>query len=193
MPLTRHVRDFQKVGGDLMLMGLNNSHSGNMSLRQEGTILITRTGSQLGHLEWDDIVETSLHVVDAAAARASRELPAHRAIYQGTKHRAVVHCHAPYTTALSWVTDAIVPEDAEGRYYLPEVPVVTVANPIGTEELAAALQDVLRVRSACVVRTHGCFVAANDLEKCLQLTTCLESVCRLLFLRRCMDPEPLRK
>lgn len=187
MTQTHHVRTFQRVGEDLFRMGLNNSHSGNMSLRLEGKILITRSGSQLGRLGWNDVVETALHFPDAASAFASTELPAHRAIYAGTAHRAILHCHAPHATTVAWQRSTIVPEDAEGKHYFDEIPVIEVANPIGTEELGDALVPILRKRPAAIVRSHGVFVAASDLDRCLQLTSCLESICRLLFLRQCFD------
>ena len=190
MALTRHVKDFQRVGEDLMRLGMNSSHSGNLSVRDGGTILITRGGAQLGRIGWDDLVETSLHYRDAAASRASTELPSHRLIYQSTKHRAIIHCHAPYATALSFQTDRIVPDDAEGRYYFAEIPVVEVDNPIGTEEVGLVLAQTLRKGSACIVRSHGLFVAGPGLDKALQLATCVESVCRLAFLRRCAEGGP---
>lgn len=189
MTQSHHVKAFQRVGEDLFRMGLNNSHSGNMSLRLESRILITRSGAQLGRIVWSDVIETALHFSDAAAAFASTELPAHRAIYGGTNHRAIIHCHAPHATTVAWNCDAIVPEDAEGRHYFDRIPVITVENPIGTEELGEALVPVLRKRSAAVVRSHGVFVAASDLDQCLKLTSSLESICRLMFMRRCLDGQ----
>ena len=58
-------REFKKIGADLFASHLVTSHGGNMSVRVGDRLLITRRGSMLGHLEDEDIIETSLFEDDA--------------------------------------------------------------------------------------------------------------------------------
>jgi len=176
------LHDFRSSGEDLFRQGINNSHSGNISVLDGGTIYITRSGARLGRLGWDDIVDTSLHFRDASACRASVELVVHRAIYSATPHRAIIHAHPPHAVALSFMRDNIVPEDAEGQYYMPLVPVLAVDKAISSDEVAQLLPSILRSNSIVIVRGHGSFAAANDLERCLLLTSSLENACKIMLL-----------
>jgi L-fuculose-phosphate aldolase len=177
------LRAFQTTGADLFAAGLNNSHSGNLSVRLGRTLAITRTGAMLHRLDHADIVETALDHDDAQTRRASRELPVHRAIYRGTAHDAIVHAHPPHVIALSLSLDRIRPVDAEGTYYFPQgVPVVAVRNPIASEEVGAVVAPLLRTCPLVVVRGHGTFAVGSTLEDGLHWTTSLEHSARILCL-----------
>ncbi|MDY0340291.1 MAG: class II aldolase/adducin family protein, partial [Coriobacteriia bacterium] len=54
------VRIFREIGEDIFHTGLTSSHGGNMSVRCGDRIVITRTGSMLGRLGDDDLVETGM-------------------------------------------------------------------------------------------------------------------------------------
>ncbi len=176
------LNEFKRCGEDLFRQGINNSHSGNMSVCDGATICITKSGSQLGRITWDSLVETSLHYVDAAARQASVELVVHRAIYQQTSAKAIVHAHPPHAVAISFMTDEIVPVDAEGQYYMPEVPVLVVDEAISSEEVAAKLPSLLRKNPIVVIRGHGSFAIGANIERCLLLTSSLENACKVKLL-----------
>lgn len=177
------LREFQKTGADLFTAGLNNSHSGNMSVRLNRMLAITRTGSMLHRLEHSDIVETPIDDDDLETVRASREIPVHRAIYRGTTADAIVHAHPAHVIALSFALDHIRPIDAEGFYYFPDgVPVVTVANAIASAEVGAAVVPILKTCPLVVVRGHGSFAVGATLEDGLHWTTSLEHSARILCL-----------
>ena len=179
------LRAFQRVGQDLFVTRLNNSHSGNMSVRQNRMTVITRTGSMLHRLEHSDLIETLLEGEDANTTLASRELPIHRAIYTGTGAEAIVHAHPPHVVALSFRCDLITPIDAEGTYYFPRgVPVVTVRNAVGSDEVARVVPPVLRDCPIAVVRGHGTFAIGPDLETCLHWTSSLDNIARIILLAR---------
>ena len=127
-------KDFQRFGRDLFLAGLNNSHSGNLSVRRGDKILITRRGSMLGNLAEQDIIETGLYKNDEKSSLASTEIGVHRSIYMGTPALAIVHAHPVHAIALSCL-DQIIPIDAEGAYLLKRIPVLEAVNPIGSKEL----------------------------------------------------------
>ena len=174
--------EFKKCGEDLFRQGCNNSHSGNMSICDGAKIYITRSGAQLGRLTWDDIVETSLHYEDAGARKASVELIVHRAIYKETSARAIIHSHPPHAIARSFATDEIRPVDAEGQYHLKMVPVLSVENAISSKEVSEKIPRLLIQSPIVVVKGHGSFATGANLERCLLLTSSLESACKIEML-----------
>ena len=174
------LRDFQTVGYDLFIAGLNNSHSGNMSVRANRMMAITRSGSMLHRLDYNDIVETLIDGEDAETARASRERPVHRAIYLQTGAQAIVHAHPPQLIALSFFTDKFEPVDAEGRYFFPVgIAVVEVVNAIASEEVAAKIAPLLRNSPVVIVRGHGTFAVGSTLEEGFHSTSSLEHSARI--------------
>lgn len=175
---------FAWVGADLYASGAISSHGGNMSVRlPNDRILITRTGSMLGHLTADDVIETSLSACDDAAdAECSVELVVHRAIYAATRAQAIVHAHAIHTVVRSLLDDTIVPLDSESKARLVDVPVVESATTIGSAEAGAKLAHALKNRRVAVLRGHGPFAIGEDLEDAYQAISCLEASCAILDL-----------
>ncbi|OIP21354.1 hypothetical protein AUK22_11780 [bacterium CG2_30_54_10] len=185
------LREFQKTGADLFTAGLNNSHSGNMSVRVNRMLAITRTGSMLHRLDHSDIIETTIDDDDSETIRASREIPVHRAIFRGTDADAIVHAHPAYAIALSLSLDHIRPVDAEGFYYFPNgIPVIEVENPIASEEVGRAVVPLLKTCPIVVVRGHGSFAVGPTLEDGLHWTTSLEHSARILCLHLCLRLSP---
>ncbi len=179
------LRDFQQVGADLFAARLNNTHSGNLSLRLNRMLAITRTGSMLHRLGHNDVVETLIDGDDLETPRASREIPVHRAIYRATGAQAVVHAHPPHVIALSLLVDRIMPLDGEGRYYFPNgIPILTVDNPVGSEEVARGLPPLLKTSPIVVVRGHGTFAFGTDLESGLHWTSSLDNIAQIVLLSR---------
>jgi L-fuculose-phosphate aldolase len=178
------LKEFQKIGKDLFLAGLNSSHSGNMSIRSGDRIFITRRGAMLGHLEKEDIIETELWKNDSKIILASTEIGIHRAIYKSTSALAVIHAHPPHAVALSLLTDDIVPIDSEGAYLLHRVPVLSAVHTIGSKELEKSLPEALKQYKVAVVRGHGSFAVGQLLEEAYQWTSSLESSCRIIYLYR---------
>jgi L-fuculose-phosphate aldolase len=171
-----------KYGRDLYLTGLVTSHGGNMSLRIDDKIMITRRGAMLGYLEFQDFVETPLDAEIPQHPLASRELIVHRAIYLNSSAQAVLHAHPPYTVALSFSTESIKPCDSEGQYLLPIVPVIAVADTVGSKEVAEALGLLAEQHKIIVVRGHGTFAAGKCIEEVLQWTSILEASCKIMHL-----------
>ncbi|KNZ69620.1 class II aldolase/adducin family protein [Thermincola ferriacetica] len=178
------LKEFQLVGGGLFAAGLNNSHSGNLSVRAGKKIIITRRGSMLGHLTEKDLIETDLLKDGPEHNLVSREIGVHRAVYLHTSAQALVHAHPIFATALSLVEDEIEPIDAEGKYYLKKVPVLTVRETIGSAEVAEKLPLLLRENKIVVVKGHGTFAGGKTLEEAYQWTTSLEHACKILYYTR---------
>jgi L-fuculose-phosphate aldolase len=178
------LETFQWVGRDLYQLGLITSHAGNMSLRRGARVWITRTGSMLGHLRSEDLVETALSPREAPHPKASMELPVHLAIYRATAAQAILHAHPPSAVALSLIDEVIVPADSEGGHILGKVPVITAAKVIASREVAERASSLLGEHRAVLVKGHGSFSVGRTLEEALGITTTLEASARILLLAK---------
>ncbi|HET6497932.1 MAG TPA: class II aldolase/adducin family protein [Coriobacteriia bacterium] len=176
------VRRFCEVGRDLFVTGAVSSHGGNLSERRGERIVITRRGSMLGRLGSGDVVWTELAACERDA-ECSREIVVHRAIYEATEARAIVHAHTLHTVWRSMISDVIEPIDSEGRYVLGTVPVVEATTTIASPEAAALLAEALRAHPVAVLRTHGPFARGETLEEAFYHVSSLEASCALLDLR----------
>ena len=121
-------KEFQIVGKVLTDHRYNTSHSGNISMRSGGKILIKRRGAMLGFLEPEDIVETDLHQQDSGIMLSSTETEVHRQIYLNTDAMAVIHAHNPFCVILSLIEDEITCLDAEGCYLYKKIPIIVLST-----------------------------------------------------------------
>lgn len=173
---------FQKIGNDLLVMGLVTSHGGNISVRKGNKIIITRHGLMLSHLKEDSFVTVRLKGKDANARQASMELPVHRAIYQNTNARAIIHAHPTHVTALSLISETVMPKDSEGAILLGEVPVITSKKTVGSKAVAMQSSKALKDHKIVIVRGHGCFAIGQNLEEALCYTSALDASCHIILL-----------
>ncbi len=178
---TLFYRQFRDVGRDLYRSGLVSSHGGNISVRLGERLLIKRRGVMLSRLRPSDLIETGLFQDDENTPLCSTELIVHRAIYRATPALAVVHAHPRAAVALSFSRDEIVPLDSEGGAVLGRVPVVAVARPSGSPELAQAVARALQQHPIVLVRSHGSFAAGETLEQAFQRTSVLEESCEIVW------------
>lgn len=187
---------FRQVGNDLFAAGLNNSHSGNLSVRLDAQrMVITKTGCMLHHIDHPDLITTGIEENDANTVKASREIPVHRSIYQHTNAKAIVHAHSPHIVAFSLSgkhieNGRLMLEDAEGRYYYPDgVVVVEAKNAIASEEVAELVIPAFKVAPIVIVKGHGTFAIGETLEEAYHWTSGLEHSARILAISS--KPEAL--
>ncbi|MFX1442074.1 MAG: class II aldolase/adducin family protein [Promethearchaeota archaeon] len=164
-------KQFKIVGKVLTDHRYNTSHSGNISMRAGGKILIKRRGAMLGFLEPEDIIETDLYGADSGIMLSSTETDVHRQIYLNTDAMAVIHAHNPFCVILSLIEDEITCLDAEGIYMYRKIPIIEVENPAGPTDAAREVPKVLKNYPITVVRAHGVFAKGNTLYDALQNVT----------------------
>lgn len=182
-------REFNQIGRDLFLQGLNSSHSGNLSIRLGDRLVITRRGSMLHNLKETDLIETGLDKNDSHIALASTEIGVHRSIYKNTSALAIVHAHPVYATALSLVEDEIIPIDSEGQYMLHKIPVIGFEHTVGSDEVARVLPEFLKEYKIVMIRGHGSFATGQLIEEAYQWTSSLENICKIICLTRALKGE----
>ncbi len=185
------IEDIIFTGKVLYQEGLVNSHAGNISVRFENSIYITKTGAMLGYLTPDDIVEVPVVGTSPNDKIASSELIVHREIYKKTEHKAIIHAHPIHAVSLTFfLEDTFIPIDNEGKLFVKEVPIIEVENASGSKELADKLSDKFKStgRNIILIKKHGSFVAHKDLNYALKLTSDLEFCAKVYYLVNQIKP-----
>lgn len=176
-------KELKHVGEKLFSRGCNNSHSGNISVREGDKIFISKTGSMLDELTEQDIIEVGLLPDEAKDKQASMELLNHRALYQAKENiNAVVHAHAPHAVVMADGCSEIKPYDQEGAYFFEHIPVISAEKTIASQEVAAQITRYVDIAHAVIVQKHGVFAWGKDLEEAYHFLTVVESVCRVNYL-----------
>ena len=167
----------------LRQFGLNDSHSGNASVRDGDMAWLTPTGCSGDTLAVEDLLACPLDATPPAGA--SLDAPLHLAVYAANSDaRAVLHSHGPHTIAMTLSEGDFRPEDFEGRCYFPVVPVLDIPHELYTARSPAAVAQALASHRICVVRGHGVYAAAAQLDLAYKWTCSLESAARIAWLAR---------
>lgn len=163
--------------------GLNDSHSGNASVRDGELAWVTPTGCGGDTLAPGDLLPCPLGAPPPPGA--SLDAPLHLAVYAARPDAvAVLHSHGPHSIAMTLAGGDFVPEDFEGRYYFPRVPVLDIPPPDYTTRSPAEVAATLALHRVCVVRGHGVYAAAESLDLAYKWTCSLESSARIAWLAR---------
>ncbi len=173
---------FQTVGSDLYNRGMVSVHGGNLSVRHENSLVITRSGSRLGYLSESDLIMTGLEKDDENTRLASSELQVHRAIYRQGLFKAIVHSHPVHATAVSSLRHIIHPEDEGGKLFIPEAPVIGFGKEPQPGGSAEEIAEALKTHAVVMVHRHGSFARGMTLEEAYVITELLEISCRILCL-----------
>jgi L-fuculose-phosphate aldolase len=144
----------------------------------------------LGALEEHDLIETGLEKNDRSTPLASTELAVHRAIYQVTPARAIVHAHPPHATTLSLMNTEIVPSCAEGLATVGRVPVLGWKMTAKPGELAETIAEALKDHRVIMVHGHGCFATGQLLEDAFNCATALEECSQIIYLLKSLQAQP---
>ena len=173
--------------------GINDSHSGNASVRDEDGFWVTPTGACADTLTAGDLIHCPLPGV--CPDDASLDAPLHRQVYtRNPSARAVLHSHGPYSVAITLDGETFRPLDFEGQYYFPEVPVITIPYAEYVEKAPALVAEALCRHRIVVVRGHGVYSCAESLNLAYKWTCSLELSAKTATIARqlgtCPQPAP---
>jgi len=178
------IKDMILFGKILYEQGLNHSHSGNISIKDGNEMIIKKHGAMLGYLTKKDIVRINLNN-DKKDKLASLEAKVHRAIYlQNPQVNAIAHGHTIYATVLSLNTKMIKPIDSEGQFYLPQIPVLSCDETIGSDEVAQKIPTLISKYKCAIVKGHGAFAVGKNLEQASMYLSVIESSAKILYLNK---------
>ncbi|HTY12724.1 MAG TPA: class II aldolase/adducin family protein [Candidatus Omnitrophota bacterium] len=184
------IEKFQLVGDLLHDEGLVRADSGSLSVREGDKIVITRKGAILWMLKDEDLMTVGMDPSEADAG-ASIELATHRAVYKGSGVQAIVAAIPPYAVALSMNEEKIMPQDAEGKYFVKSIPVVKVREAINSSEVARMLPPIFGGGyHGAVIRGYGSFCGGTDLMEAYKITSLLENSCKMIMIAKKPAPAP---
>jgi ribulose-5-phosphate 4-epimerase/fuculose-1-phosphate aldolase len=177
------------LGRSLFERGLTHGSTGNLSVRVDGGVLLTPTGSSLGALD-----PARLARVDGDGRRVGGDAPTkeaalHLAMYRARPGaNAVVHLHSTHSVAVSVLADtdpanAMPPLTA---YYAMRIGALPLAPyfPPGDPGLAAAVAALATRHHAVLLANHGPVVAGASLAAAADAIEELEATARLVLLLR---------
>jgi L-fuculose-phosphate aldolase len=151
--------------------------AGNVSIRRDDDIIISPTAVEYSQMSVTDIVVVDIagNIVDGKL-KPSSELPFHMSIYASTEHQAIVHTHAPASTALSVVVDEIPITHYYSALFGGAVRVAPYAL-YGSDELAVHIAKALKDRTAALLANHGAVTVGADIKRAIGLVEYLEYLC----------------
>ena len=165
----------RRLAHDGLLVGT----AGNVSARIEDAVAVTASGVALVGCRPEDVT-----VVSPAGAllegelRPTSELALHLGVYADTSASAVVHTHAPYSTAVACVLDALPVLHYQQLLLGGEVRVAPYAT-FGTPELAETVREALAGRQAALMGNHGSVAIGASLAAAVENALLLEWLCAL--------------
>ncbi|RJT27634.1 L-fuculose-phosphate aldolase [Buttiauxella izardii] len=178
---------------EMTRLGLNQGTAGNISVRYQGGMLITPTGTPYEHL-----TEANIVFVDADGQFEEGKIPSsewrfHQAVYQARPEaNAVVHNHAVHCTAVS-ILNRPIPAihymiAVGGGNSIPCAPYAT----FGSKKLSEHVFEVMKDRKATLLQHHGLIACEENLQKALWLAHEVEVLARLyLTTLAIVDPVPV--
>jgi L-fuculose-phosphate aldolase len=157
--------------------GLVVGTAGNVSIRVGDHVVISPSGVDYEAMSAADV---GVHDLGGAPVEAplkpSSELPLHLAVYASTDHTAVVHTHAPASTALSTLVDEVPATHYYTALFGGGVRVSPYAT-FGTDALAHNVTTALHNRTAALMSNHGAVIVGSVIEKVLSSVSYLEYIC----------------
>ena len=161
--------------------GINDSHSGNASVRGGEQVWVTPTGANADTLTTEQLVQCDLQGQQTEGASLDTQL--HLAVYQhNPTAQCVLHSHGPYTLAMTMDGKDFHPIDFEGQYYFGVVPVLNIAYGDYLDASPQQVAKTLAQHKICVVQGHGIYTQADSLNLAYKWTCTLEHVAKVAYL-----------
>ncbi len=175
--------------------GLTAGSGGNLSIRTEEGIWITRSGSSFRDLQPEDMFLVDQYgqvLYGQGDAKPSIETGFHLAIYHvRPKVMAVYHCHPPHALAYALAGLSIPLDSASDRLLLGELAYVPQAEP-GSPVLAAAVETAL-LNSSCqrgmLLTGHGVIGLGESPEAAYEAAELMEQAAQVGILRGLLQEQ----
>lgn len=188
--------DVIRAARSLFDRGLTHGSTGNISVRGEGGILVTPTGSSLGTVTADE-----LSLIDDAGRHVSGPAPSKEAFLHAAVLRArpgshaVVHTHSTHAAAVSCLAnldprDALPPLTAYFAMRIGRLPLLPYHAP-GDDALEGLAERTARDHLALLLSNHGPVVAGTSLSGAMDALEELEETAKLFLLLRGTETRPL--
>lgn len=139
--------------------------SGNISVRFDGNVLISGSGTCLADLTENDVVLMDYDCNVLEGGKPSSEKHLHNAIYKlRSDINAIVHCHAPYVSSFAVAHIPLSkPIISENVFYFGEIPLADYAMP-SSDALVHNTIKFFDTHDAVLLANHGIIIGGKDLK-----------------------------
>jgi L-fuculose-phosphate aldolase len=174
-----------EIGKIIYEKNLTTGMSGNISFKEANKICITASGTCLGNLTEENIIEIDLdgNQLSDKTQKASSEKMMHVEIYrQRPEINSVIHAHPPYSTTLSIKQDyKFLPLLAESVVFLGNIPRIEYEMP-STNDLAKTVAAGFADSNAVLMSNHGGTVVGKNLKETFYTLETLEFYSQIYLL-----------
>ena len=183
-------------GRSLYDRGYAHGSSGNLSVRIEGGILITPTGSSLGRLDPARISKVDSAGTHVGGDPPSKESFLHLAMYaERPSARGIVHLHCTCAVAVSCMvhkdpSNVLPPLTAYYVMRVGKLPLIPYYRP-GDKALAEAVRREAKQHHAVLLANHGPVVAGKSLDEAVDNAEELEATAKVALLLEGKQTAPL--
>ncbi|NJD01980.1 MAG: class II aldolase/adducin family protein [Ruminiclostridium sp.] len=190
------------IGRLMFEKGLTDSGGGNISVRHNGFVYITRmmTGEKKRwEMSVDDVIvaDSNFSVIIGDPQKMSRESRLHFGIYENFPDiGAIIHGHAMHLLAFASAQKTMMPLTEQYEYFIGQDPLECIPiTPGATQELAREVVTYFKaLRNAgnsaakgnysVLLPKHGVVVAAHDLDEAFVILDTLEVNARVTLLSK---------
>ncbi|WP_245830972.1 class II aldolase/adducin family protein [Sediminibacillus massiliensis] len=180
------------VGRYMMDNRLAWGNAGNISAKTvDDRFLITASGTYLGELEQDDLVECRIGGKKTTGGKKpSKEVPMHQAVYEQRSDIKVILHASPFYSTLAACSNLEIPSDwfVESMYYLERIERVGYHHP-GSEQLGEAVKEKASKANILLLENHGVLVYDTSIKEARMALQTLEYTCRMLLTSRSSSVE----
>jgi ribulose-5-phosphate 4-epimerase/fuculose-1-phosphate aldolase len=183
-------------GRSLYDRGYAHGSSGNLSVRIDGGILITPTGSSLGRLDPVRISKVDESGVHVNGDPPSKESFLHLAMYsERPTAKGIVHLHCTCAVAISCMVhkdtrNVLPPLTAYYVMRVGKLPLIPYYRP-GDKSLAEAVRKEAKQHHAVLLANHGPVVAGKSLDEAVDNAEELEATAKLVLMLEGKQTAPL--
>ncbi|WP_207792832.1 class II aldolase/adducin family protein [Nocardioides acrostichi] len=197
MKATDTVRaDVAAAARRLAAEGLVVGTGGNVSLAVGGTTWVTASGIDLAECASGDVVAVDApaggegEASSDAVGTPTSELALHLGVRADTGAAAVVHVHAPFSTAVACVLEELPVLHYQQLLLGGAIRVAPYAT-FGTPELAASVREALAGRSGVLMANHGAVTIGDSLDQAVERAVLLEWLAALHHRASVLGPPRL--
>ncbi len=162
--------------------GLVHASSGNISIRQGGSMLIKASGCFMQEAMREDFVSVDIATLrcNKNSSRPSCEFRMHAFCYRARQDiRCVIHTHPLYATTL--ISCSVKPKIAGPEFVLgigSEIGVIDYICP-GTEKLASKVGKIIAKCNVVYLKNHGLLSVGKNLKEAYTRTILAEQMAKM--------------
>ena len=165
--------------------GLNTSKSGNISVRNGKTMIISPSGVAASDISPEKFIEIKLgngEIVDGALIPSS-EWRFHHDIYEYFKeNKAIIHTHSSYATALSCLGLELPPF----HYMIATFGLGSVKcaryETFGTRKLSLSVIDAIKDSKVCLLANHGAIAVGESISEAYENAVTVEELAKMYLI-----------